>query len=71
MTDKVRALTIDELCGVLDKLQEGMETTPYLEEEQVLRGSYGVYLYQLRHQDAQLASLYVDWMHDYKERTGL
>lgn len=62
---KQKSMTADELCDVLDELQESLERTPYPEEATVLKGSYGVYLHELRHKDPDAAVIYISWMREY------
>jgi hypothetical protein len=66
--DKVQEPTPQELCDILDTLQDRLEETPYPDEATVLKGSYGVYLHSLKHHDPSTAEIYVGWMRDYNQR---
>lgn len=55
----------EELTDILDSLQEQIEGAKDLHHVEALKGSYGVYLHSLRHNDPRTAQLYIDWMKNY------
>lgn len=57
--------TNQELEDILDSLQDQIESARTLQEAETLKGSYGVYLHQLRHTNPTTAQLYIDWMKTY------
>lgn len=57
--------TLEEVTGILDRLQEQIEHTPYENEAALLSGSYHLHLCTLRRLDPPTANYYGRWLKDY------
>lgn len=65
-----RELLVQEITDILDELQERLEESVHDCEVDALKGSYGVYLHDLRRKDQWTAHGYIEWMREYNRTHG-